>query len=130
MATTNTTDKKFINIDGCDIPLEGEKNLLEVIRKAGIDLPTFCYNSDLSVYGACRLCIVDIQGRGINSSCSTPPEAGMVVKTNTAELRNIRKITIELLLANHANDCTTCVKSYDCKLLEIARKLGVSEIRF
>ena len=125
-----TTEQKFITVDGIQVPLEGERNLLSVIRKAGIDIPTFCYNPDLSVFGACRLCIVDIQGRGINSSCSTPPEAGMVIRTNTEELRNIRKITVELLLAGHDNACTTCVKSKDCSLREIARKLGVDEIRF
>ena len=58
------------------MPINGERNLLELIRKADIDLPTFCYHSDLSVYGACRLCLVDIAGRGIQGACSTPPEAG------------------------------------------------------
>lgn len=125
-----TTEQKFLTIDGIQVALEGEKNILALVRKAGIDIPTFCYHADLSIYGACRLCIVDIQGRGINSSCSTPPEAGMVVRTNTDELRNIRKITIELLLASHDNACTTCVKSKDCSLREMARKLGVDEIRF
>ncbi|HRT09285.1 MAG TPA: 2Fe-2S iron-sulfur cluster-binding protein, partial [Candidatus Paceibacterota bacterium] len=55
---------RSLNVDGREVPINGERNLLEVIRKAGIDLPTFCYHSDLSVYGACRLCLVDIEGRG------------------------------------------------------------------
>ena len=65
---------KTLNIDGIEVPIDGERNLLELIRKADIDLPTFCYHSNLSVYGACRLCLVDIAGRGIQGACSTPPE--------------------------------------------------------
>ena len=62
---TTTVAAKTLSIDGREVAFNGERNLLELIRKAGIDLPTFCYHSDLSVYGACRLCLVDIQGRGI-----------------------------------------------------------------
>ena len=117
-------------IDGRKIAIEGEKNLLELVRKAGIDLPTFCYHSDLSVYGACRLCLVDVEGRGILGACSTPPEPGMVIQTNTQELREIRKISIELLLANHDRECTSCVRSGSCQLQDIARRLGITKIRY
>ncbi len=121
---------EFLIIDGKEIAIEGERNLLEIIRKAGIDIPTFCYHSDLSVYGACRLCLVDVEGRGIVTSCSTLPEPGLKVKTNTEEIREIRKITIELLLANHDKSCPTCPKSAACQLQDLARRLGVEEIRF
>lgn len=117
-------------IDGIEVNYNGEKNLLELARKANIDLPTFCYHSELSVYGACRLCLVDIEGKGIVSSCSTAPEPGMKIKTNTPELRNIRKIAVELLLANHKMNCPSCSKSYNCKLLEIANRVGVKDVRF
>ncbi|MHB0999556.1 MAG: [FeFe] hydrogenase, group A [Armatimonadota bacterium] len=120
----------LINIDGRDIPIEGERNLLEVIRKAGIEIPTFCYHSDLSVYGACRLCLVDVEGRGIMSSCSTLPEPGMKVRTKTEEIREIRKISVELLLANHDQSCPTCPKSAACQLQDLARRLGIQEVRF
>ncbi len=121
---------KTISIDGRDVVLNGERNLLEVIRKAGIDLPTFCYHSDLSVYGACRLCLVDVGGRGIVAACSTQAEPGMKVRTTTEEIREIRRIAIELLLANHSRECPTCSKSAACQLQDLARKLGVQEIRF
>jgi NADH-quinone oxidoreductase subunit G len=127
---TNTVAAKTVNIDGREVPLNGERNLLELIRKAGIDLPTFCYHSDLSVYGACRLCLVDIQGRGIQGACSTPAEAGMKVRTQTDEIREIRKIAIELLLANHDQQCPTCSKSSACQLQDVARKLGIRKVRF
>lgn len=120
----------FVTIDGKEIPIEGERNLLEVARKGGIDIPTFCYHSDLSVYGACRLCLVDLEGRGIVTSCSTKPEPGMKVKTNTEEIREIRKIAVELLLANHDQSCPTCAKSASCQLQNLARRLGIQKIRF
>ncbi len=120
----------FVTIDGRAVPINGERNLLELVRKAGIDLPTFCYHSELSIYGACRLCIVDVEGRGIQGACSTPPEPGLVVRTNTGQLRDIRKMSVELLLANHDQKCTTCPKSTNCQLQSLARRLGVQEVRF
>lgn len=124
------TDNKNLYINGRECSFNEERNLLEVIRNNGIDLPTFCYHSELSVYGACRLCIVDIEKRGIVSSCSIKPEPGMHVKTHTSELRGIRKVAMELLLANHSKECTSCGKSLNCKLQELANNLGVGEVRF
>lgn len=121
---------KFLILNGKQIEFDDEINLLEVIRKANIDLPTFCYHSDLSIYGACRLCIVEIDGMGVVTSCSTIPTAGMVVKTHTDKLRRMRKIYLELLLANHHQGCTTCEKSDSCKLQDLARKMNVTEVRF
>jgi NADH-quinone oxidoreductase subunit G len=121
---------QYANIDGKDIRLENEQNLLEVIRKAKIDLPTFCYHSELSVYGACRLCIVDVDGFGLVPACSTPPLPNMKVRTNTEETRKMRKIIVELLLANHSQNCPTCPKSGTCQLQALARRLGITKIRF
>jgi len=120
----------FITIDNKDIPIEREQNLLELIRKAGVDLPTFCYHSELSVYGACRLCMVDVEGMGLVPACSTPPSPNMKVKTNTEEIRKMRKIIVELLLANHSQNCPTCQKSATCQLQALARRLGITKIRF
>ena len=125
MKNTNT-----LKINGIDVKIGEEKNLLELIRRTGIDLPTFCYHSDLSVYGACRLCIVDIEGMGIVASCSTAPKEGMVVRTETKEIRGIRKTIIELLLANHKRECPTCVRSSSCTLQDLGRRLGVEDICF
>ncbi|MDA3944439.1 MAG: [FeFe] hydrogenase, group A [Bacteroidetes bacterium] len=122
--------KGTIQIDGITIPIEDEKNVLELIRKADIELPTFCYHSHLSTYGACRLCVSDIDGMGIQATCSVPPRAGMVVKTNTQEVRQIRKVNLELLLANHDVSCPSCSRSNNCKLQDLTRRLGVDKIRF
>jgi NADH-quinone oxidoreductase subunit G len=119
-----------LTIDGRPVVIDGERNILEMIRKAGIDLPTFCYHSELSVYGACRLCLVDIEGRGIQGACSTPPEPGLKVRTMTEEIREIRKISVELLLANHDQRCPTCPRSSNCQLQNLARQLGIEKVRF
>ncbi len=117
-------------IDGQRIEFSDEKNILAVIRKAGIELPTFCYHSELSVYGACRMCMIEDRWGNTMTSCSTPPKDGMEIWTNTDKLKKHRKMIIELLLANHDRDCTTCEKSGRCKLQEIALKVGVRKIRF
>ncbi len=117
-------------IDGINVPIGDEKNLLELIRSANIELPTFCYHSEISVYGACRMCMVDVKGRGIVPACSTPVADGMVVSTNTRRIRDMRKMTIELMLASHDQSCTTCPKSGDCKLQSIAKRMGITTVRF
>ena len=86
-------------IDNIPVPIENEKNILEMVRKAGIELPTFCYYSELSVYGACRMCMVENKHGGMEASCSTPPRAGMEIYTNTPKLRQHRKMILELLLS-------------------------------
>ncbi|MCL2711019.1 MAG: [FeFe] hydrogenase, group A [Planctomycetaceae bacterium] len=121
---------KNLTINGVQTAINGERNLLELTRKAGIDIPTFCYHSELSIYGACRLCLVDVKGMGIVAACSTTPQAGMEVKTHTEELRQMRKVAIELMLANHDQDCNTCPKNTHCKLQTLAKQLGVNEVRF
>ena len=129
---TNTTDtvKQTLFVDGRELPINGERNVLEMARKAGIDIPTFCYHSELSVYGACRLCLVEIEGRGIQASCSVAPEPGMRLRTNTKKVRDIRKISIELLLANHDMTCPTCSRSATCRLRELAERMGIDKVRY
>lgn len=126
---TNGTNEHIL-LNGQPVVINGQKNLLELIRSAGIELPTFCYHSKLSVYGACRLCIVEIDGMGVVTSCSTIPTPGMVVRTHTDQLRKMRRVFLELLLANHHQSCTTCDKSDACKLQELARQMGVTDVRF
>ena len=117
-------------IDGRKVTFTDEKNVLSVIRNAGIDIPTLCYHSELSTFGACRLCTVeDDRGRTF-ASCSEEPRDGMVIFTNTGKLRKYRKLIIELLLAAHCRDCLTCEKSGDCNLQTLAKRFGVMEVRF
>lgn len=117
-------------VDGRPVPIEGEPHLLTLIRKANIEIPTFCYHSELSTYGACRLCLVEINGRTIDASCVVPPKDGMQIRTSTARIRKMRKMNLELILANHTRECPTCDRSADCKLRSLSARLGVSEPRF
>ena len=117
-------------IDGQRVEFDGEPHILEVVRKAGIEMPTFCYHSELSVYGACRMCMVEDKWGGTFTSCSTPPKDGMEIWTNTAKLKKHRKMILELILANHDRDCTVCEKSGRCKLQELAIRFGVRQVRF
>jgi NADH-quinone oxidoreductase subunit G len=119
-----------IIIDNLAISIDGEDNLLELIRKANIDLPTFCYHSEMSVYGACRLCMVDIEGKGLQAACSTKPQSNMIVRTNTREVRKMRKMIVELLLADHDVSCPTCDKANNCQLQQLAQNLGIKIVRF
>jgi len=121
---------KTLTVNGQVVEIGDERNLLELIRKVGIEIPTFCYHSELSIYGACRLCVVEVEKRGIMATCSTKPEPGMVIHTDTKQIREIRKINIELLLASHDRECPTCVRSSNCQLQDLARRLGVEEIRY
>jgi len=124
------SDKKIAMIDGIPVQIEGEKNLLELIRKAGIELPTFCYYSELSVYGACRLCVFEDERGNIDAACSAQPWSGMIVKTNTERLRTYRKMILELLLATHCGECTACEDNGTCKLQEFATRFHIENIRF
>ena len=122
--------KGIMYIDGQRVPFDGEKNVLAVIRKAGIDMPTFCYYSELSVYGACRMCVVEDEKGKIDASCSMEPRDGMRIRTNTARLLKHRRMILELMLSSHDRDCTTCEKSGECRLQELALRFGVRHVRF
>ena len=124
------TEKKYMTIDGIPVEIEGEKNILELCRKIGIKMPTFCYHSDLSVYGACRMCMVENEWGGLDAACSTPPKAGASIKTNTERLRRYRKNILELLLANHCRDCTVCENNNKCKLQDLAMRFNIEGVRF
>ena len=124
------TDKKTLFIDGKEVEFTNEPNLLEVIRKAGMNVPTFCYRPDLTSFGACRMCVVEVEGRGIQSSCTMPPEAGLKIHLNTERTRRIRKTVLELLLANHDRNCLTCEKSGNCELQQYAEEYGIRTIRY
>ena len=122
--------KGIMYIDGQRVEFDGEQNVLSVIRKAGIEMPTFCYYSDLSVYGACRMCVVEDDRGKIDTSCSMKPRDGMRIRTNTARLLKHRRMILELMLASHNCNCTICEKSGACHLQELSLQFGVRRVRF
>ena len=113
-------------IDGRSYPINGEKTVIQLARNNGIDIPSLCYHPSLSTFGACRMCLVECEGLGIISSCTLAPRDGMVVRTKTETLRRMKKTTLQLLLADHDNECTTCPKSGHCRLQELARRFAVN----
>ena len=119
-----------ITINGKKYEFTNEKNILTIIRNAGIEVPTLCYQPELSVFGACRLCTVEDDRGRCFASCSEEPRDGMVIYTHTERLRKHRKLIVELLLAAHCRDCTTCDKHGKCKLQQLAYQMGINQVRF
>ncbi len=117
-------------IDGKSVPFSSQKNILSVIRDSGIDLPTFCYHSELSIYGACRMCSVETSKGEIIATCSEKPRDGMEIYTNSPRIRRYRKMILELLLSNHDKDCTSCERTGRCQLQKLAKRYGLSKNRF
>lgn len=123
--------KGIMFVDNIRVEFDGEPNVLEVCRRAGVEIPNFCFHSDLSVYGACRMCMVEEEGTGkIEAACTMAPKNGLHIRTNTARLLKYRRMIIELLLAAHCRDCTTCEKNRACRLQEMAVRFGIHHVRF
>jgi formate dehydrogenase beta subunit len=108
-------DKIKMTIDGKEVEVEPGATVLQAAQAAGIYIPTLCYHPDLQPYGGCRLCIVEIENmRGLPTSCTTPAAAGMVVRTDTEQLRDLRVSYLQLILTEHPNACLTCHRRERC----------------
>jgi len=123
-----------VNIDGQDLQVEPGTTILEAARKAHINIPTLCYEKGLSIYGGCRLCVVDIEGEDLlQPSCATEVREGMVVKTHSPRVREARKNIFELIIASHdiscGSNCLTCSRNNSCELRKVAEDIGVTETR-
>lgn len=122
-------DEIGLTINGQVVKAEKGMTVLEVAQTAGIYIPTLCYDPDLEPYGGCRLCVVEIEGvRGLPTACTMPAADGMVVHTETEQVNSVRRVTLELLLANHTSDCLVCRKNLQCELQKVAAYLGITEL--
>ena len=120
-----------LTIDGLPVRARKGQTVLEAAQAAGIYIPTLCADPDLRPWGACRICIVQIEGaRGLPASCTTPATDGMVVRTDTPQIAKIRRNIVELLLAEGHDDCLVCPKNNRCDLQHVAAVVGVRERRF
>lgn len=120
-----------VKINGIDIQCPQGSTVLEAARMANIDIPTLCYMKGVSQTGSCRMCLVEVKGaRGLQAACVYPVSEGMEVYTNTPQVRESRKVTLELLLSNHNRECLTCVRNRNCELQKLSDELGVTEIRY
>ncbi|KHO62152.1 NAD(P)-dependent iron-only hydrogenase catalytic subunit [Thermoanaerobacter sp. YS13] len=124
-------DKVRVTIDGITVEVPSHYTVLEAAKEAGIDIPTLCYLKGINQIGACRICVVEIEGvRNLQTSCTYPVFDGMKVYTNTPKVREARKLNLELILSNHDRSCLTCIRNTNCELQSLSKKLGVDEIRF
>ncbi len=120
-----------LSINNCDVEVEDGASVLDAARKAGIRIPTLCNFEGRPAQGACRVCLVEIEGaKTLAASCATPAARGMNVFTNTKRVREARRTVVELLLSEHDGDCTVCNRNEDCELQSIAREMGIDTVRY
>jgi bidirectional [NiFe] hydrogenase diaphorase subunit len=125
------TSVPTLTVDGRPVSAREGETLLEVCRDHGIDLPTLCHLDRLSDVGACRLCLVEVKGAARpQTACTTVAREGMEVRTDTARLRQHRRLVLELLLAEGNHVCAVCTASGACELQALATSLGVERVRF
>ncbi|GAJ11524.1 unnamed protein product, partial [marine sediment metagenome] len=118
-------------IDGQEVEAREGVTVLEAAQAAGIYIPALCADPDLEPYGACRLCVVEIEKmRGLPTACTTLATDGMIVHTETPAVNKVRCTAVELLIADHPSDCLTCSKNQQCDLQKVAAYLGITKQRF
>ena len=123
--------KGIMYVDNIRVEFDDEPTIMDVCRKAGVEMPNFCFHSDLTVYGACRMCMVeDLDTGKIDAACTTKPKNGMRIRTNTSRLLKYRRMILELMLASHCRDCTACEKNRSCRLQEMAVRFGIHHVHF
>lgn len=118
-----------IKIDNKIISLPQGTTVLEGARKLGIKIPTLCYLKDVNDFSGCRVCVVEMNGKLLRS-CTLEVEEGLDIKTNSALVREGRKLILELLLSNHNRECTTCIRSENCELQNLSRELNIRDIPY
>ncbi|PRX32568.1 NAD(P)-dependent iron-only hydrogenase catalytic subunit [Orenia metallireducens] len=124
-------DTITLTIDGQQVEVQQGATLLEAARELGIEIPTLCYHPDLSLHGSCRVCVVeDVKSGRLLASCVAPVNNGMEISTNSSKARVARKTNVELLLANHPNDCLGCDRNGSCELQDITHDLGITRVDF
>ncbi len=118
-----------LRIDNREIDVPDGSTVLEAARAAGVDIPTLCYLQDLNAPAACRVCLVQVEGRPtMDASCVLPAEEGMRVHTNTPEVLAARKMMLELLLSDHPFECLTCERNLNCELQRLTKRFGVRDL--
>ncbi|MCX7040659.1 MAG: 2Fe-2S iron-sulfur cluster-binding protein, partial [Spirochaetes bacterium] len=120
-----------LTIDNRKVQVPDGTNLIDAARLAGVTIPSLCYLKHVQAIGACRVCLVEVEGaKALAASCVTPATEGMKVHTNSSRVRDARRAVVELILSDHEGDCQTCDRNGDCELQAIARDLGIREITY
>lgn len=119
-----------LTIDGRDLSAREDETIIEVCREHQIPIPTLCYLDGLSIWGACRLCMVECEGQTrLLAACSTRVTEGMSIRTNTERLQRYRRTIVELLFAERNHVCSVCVSNGHCELQSLAQRCGVDHVR-
>jgi bidirectional [NiFe] hydrogenase diaphorase subunit len=120
-----------LRINGKDISCRAGETVLQVVRENHFDLPTLCWLEGLTIWGGCRLCMVEIAGSPkLHAACATLCQEGMEIQLDSDRLLKYRRMIVELLLAERNHICSVCVSNGHCELQDISRKLGVDHVRF
>ena len=120
-----------IRINGQSVTAREDDSILTAARRTGLRIPTLCNLPGLEATGACRVCMVKVEGAPRTlAACATPVRERMVVRTNSPRVRSARRAVVESLLSEHEGDCTTCARSEDCELQDIASSLGIRSVAF
>ncbi|MCK5133489.1 MAG: [FeFe] hydrogenase, group A [Candidatus Sabulitectum sp.] len=120
-----------VNINGKEYDVKEGSTILTVCKELGFDIPTLCHHPDLSIAGNCRVCVVEVEGwRTLVPACVTPITPNMVVRTDSSKVRRTRKLLLELILANHHNNCPECERNGNCELQSLAERYNIRFNRF
>ncbi|MFG1347360.1 formate dehydrogenase subunit alpha [Xanthobacter autotrophicus DSM 431] len=120
-----------LTIDGMSVTVPEGTSIMRAAMELGNQIPKLCATDMIEAFGSCRLCLVEIEGRnGTPASCTTPVMNGIVVKTQTERLKQIRKGVMELYISDHPLDCLTCSANGDCELQDMAGVVGLREVRY
>jgi len=120
-----------LTINGEQVSGKDDETLLQIARRHDIHIPTLCHLDGLSDVGACRLCLVEIDGQTkLSAACVTKPQEGMVVQTDTERLKRHRRTIIELLVSEGNHQCAVCVVNNHCQLQDLAHEVGLQYVRF
>lgn len=120
-----------LSINNIKVKAEEGMTILDAAKSVGIHIPTLCHMKDLFPTGACRICVVEVEGmRGLTPSCAYPVVPGMKVDTNSPRVRTARKTIVELLVENHPQDCLICVRNKNCELQDLSERYNLREHRF
>ncbi|MGB4255284.1 MAG: 2Fe-2S iron-sulfur cluster-binding protein, partial [Rectinema sp.] len=120
-----------ITIDGQTIKVDSNENIVEACARAGVKIPTLCFLKDISENASCGVCVVEVEGaKSLLRSCVQKPTPGMKIRTSSPRVIQARKAAVELLLANHPDECLSCLRADTCELHTMANLLGVHADRF
>ena len=120
-----------LTIDGAPVTVPEGTSIMRAAMELGTKIPKLCATDMLDAFGSCRLCLVEVEGRGgTPASCTTPVAPGMVVRTQTDRLKRLRKGVMELYISDHPLDCLTCSANGDCELQDMAGAVGLRDVRY